>query len=420
MKTYATLVLGCKVNDYEASYIEEQLNQDYRKVSFKEKADIYLIFTCAVTNVAEAKSRKYINQARRQNPEAYIAAIGCYVQSASEDVFSNVDLLVGTSDKSHIKDYIDKGYRGSIVKNLDDICFETMPINNYSRKDRAFLKIQDGCNQYCSFCIIPYARGKERSAKHEDLIKQAQQLARHSKEIVLTGIHTGRYDDGEYNLTHLLRDLCQIEGLERIRLSSIEVTELSDELLQLMSVETKIAPHLHIPLQSGSNRILKKMARPYTTQDFFKRCEDIRKLIPDILISTDLIVGYPTENEEDQLETLAFLKKMQFSFLHVFPYARKSGTAADREKDFINGNVVKGRIKQINDQQKDIRKNYLLKLVGKTLSVFVEEQDNENSKGYSAEYLPVVFKGECQRGNIVPVLIKGIIDENLFGEVICN
>jgi len=417
MRTYATLVLGCKVNDYEASYVEQEMNKDYQKVSFKERADIYLIFTCAVTNVAEAKSRKYIHQARRLNPDAYIVAIGCYVQTGKIDEFKDVDLLIGTGEKAKIKSLIDEAYKGSRVKDLKNIEFEEMFLHSYQRKDRAFLKIQDGCNQYCSFCVIPYARGQERSAKHELVIKQAQELVKQTPEIVLTGIHTGRYDDGVMHLSDLLKELVKIEDLKTLRLSSIEVTELPEELIQLLVKEEKLANHLHIPLQSGSDNILEKMIRPYDCDYFYEKVSHIRELIPDINISTDLIVGFPNESEEDFLETLNFIKKVKFGFIHVFPYARKKGTSADKMSGFVKPEIVKERIKKVNEVQKEIRKQCLKEYIGKEVEVFVENEIGEYKNGYCKQYFPVSFKGECSTGSIVNVKIVGSDDDSLKGEL---
>ncbi|MBR2552922.1 MAG: radical SAM protein, partial [Erysipelotrichaceae bacterium] len=283
MKTYATLVLGCKVNDYEAAYIEQEMDRDYRKVSFKETADIYIIFSCAVTNIAEGKTRKFIRQARRLNPDAYIAVVGCYVQTdPNASVFEEVDLLIGSRGKKDLKQLIDQGVRSKEVGKLDGITFEDMPLEDYGRKDRAFLKIQDGCNQFCAYCIIPYARGRERSARHEDVIEQAKRFAESTSEIVLTGIHTGRYFDGEYHLLDLLKELVKIEKLQTIRLSSIEITEIPDAMIDFMAQEPKIAPHLHIPLQAGCDRTLKEMNRPYTTEFFKEKTDYIRSKIPHI------------------------------------------------------------------------------------------------------------------------------------------
>ena len=228
------MVLGCKVNDYEATYVRERMNRHFEEVSFKDPADIYLIFTCCVTNTAEAKTRKFIHDARRRNPDAYIAAVGCLSQIRPEhEVFSDVDLLIGSDQKDQIVDLILENRKTNLVKKEISPQFENLFIHSYPTKSRAFMKIEDGCNQFCSYCIIPYARGRQRSANHIKLLQEARELAAQHKEIVLTGIHTGRYHDGEYDLYHLLKDLCEIEDLQTIRLSSIEITEISVTLKRL-------------------------------------------------------------------------------------------------------------------------------------------------------------------------------------------
>ena len=263
MKTYAMMILGCKVNDYEATFVRENMNRYFKELDFKQKADIYLIFTCCVTNTAEAKTRKFIHSARRNNPEAYVAAIGCLSQIKSDsEVFKDVDLIVGSDEKDRIVDLIVSGIKMNTVHDKISTEFEDLFIRSYPSKSRSFLKIQDGCNQFCSYCIIPYSRGRERSGRHERILEEAKELVKTNKEIVLTGIHTGRYNDGEYDLCRLLKDLSEIEGLETIRLSSIEITEITDEIIELMKKCEKIAHHLHIPVQSCNDDILKMMKRP--------------------------------------------------------------------------------------------------------------------------------------------------------------
>ncbi|MBQ2233059.1 MAG: tRNA (N(6)-L-threonylcarbamoyladenosine(37)-C(2))-methylthiotransferase MtaB, partial [Erysipelotrichaceae bacterium] len=348
IKTYAMMVLGCKVNDYEATYVRENMNKYFSETDFKSKADIYLIFTCCVTNTAEAKTRKFIHAARRNNPDAYIAAIGCLSQIKSDsEVFEDVDLIIGSDSKDKIVDLILEGVKKNVVSKEISKDFEDLYIASYPTKSRSFLKIQDGCNQFCSYCIIPYSRGRERSGDHTKILQEARTLAKTNKEIVLTGIHTGRYNDGEYDLYHLLKDLCEIEELKTIRLSSIEITEINDSIIQLMKENEKLAHHLHIPVQTCSNAILKAMRRPYTIEEYIDRVEFIRSQIPAISISTDLIVGFPNENEMEFEETLENLRKIAFSFIHVFPYSRKAGTSADKMEGHIDPRIKKERVKQV-------------------------------------------------------------------------
>ena len=407
MKTYAMMVLGCKVNDYEATYVRERMNRHFQEVSFKDIADIYLIFTCCVTNTAEAKTRKFIHDARRRNPDAYIAAIGCLSQIRPEhEVFQDVDLLVGSENKDKIVDLILENERKNLVRKQIGTEFEDLFIGSYPTKSRAFMKIEDGCDQFCSYCIIPYARGRQRSGDHRLLLEEAKKLAESHREIVLTGIHTGRYDDGEYDLYHLLKDLCKIDGLETIRLSSIEITEISDEIIDLMKNDPKLATHLHIPVQSMDDGILERMRRPYTVREYLDRIRYIRSQIPEISISTDLIVGFPQEDEESFQRTLNNLMEAEFSFIHVFPYSRKSGTLADKMDGHIDPKIKKQRVGKVMEKDRILRKRYRDRFLGKDVDVLIERTDDSCSYGYSKQYLYVRIPGIYPLGEIRKVRIE--------------
>ena len=406
MKTYAMMILGCKVNDYEAHALKEKMDVDYKEVSFKEKADIYIIFSCCVTNVAESKTRKFIHQCKRNNPDAYVCVVGCYAQTNdAHEVFDEVDLIIGSKYKDKIKDYIDRDLKANKVEDLEDVEFEYLSLHEYKDKTRAFLKVQDGCNQFCSYCIIPYARGHERSAKLEDVVAEAKTLVKTTKEIVLTGIHTGRYFDGEHHLIDLLKALLEIDGLETIRLSSIEVTEVTDEIIDLMASTDRIAPHLHIPLQAGSNTILEAMNRPYNVKEFEERIAYIRKKVPSVSISTDLIVAFPNESDELFNETLETLKRIRFNFIHVFPYSRKHGTKADKMSGHFNNDIKKARVKAVMDLEARISAEIEDTYVGKTVKVLVERNDGTNSFGHSKEYLLVEIKGVVESNELIEVEI---------------
>ena len=412
MKTYGMMVLGCKVNDYEATYVRENMNRHFTEVSFKDKADIYLIFTCCVTNMAEAKTRKFIHAARRNNPDSYIVAIGCLSQiKGDSEVFDDVDLIIGSDDKDRIVDLVLENVRVNNVHEKIDSSFEHLFIESYETKSRSFLKVQDGCNQFCSYCIIPYARGRERSGDHKILLKEAEVLAKKNKEIVLTGIHTGRYNDGEYDLYSLLNDLCQIRELETIRLSSIEITEISDQIIELMSENDKLAPHLHIPVQSLDDHILKAMNRPYSVEEYKSRISYIRSRIKDIAISTDLIVGFPGETDEYFENTLDNIKDIEYSFIHIFPYSRKSNTAADKMSDHIDPQVKKARLKTVETLQAEYTKKYHDRFLGKQVKVLVEKVQNGYSYGYSKEYIYTKINSALSVGDIYNVIIDGTSDE---------
>ena len=413
MKTYAMMILGCKVNDYEATYVRENMNKHFKEVSFKQLADIYLIFTCCVTNTAEAKTRKFIHDARRRNPNGYICTVGCLSQiKPNEDVFSDVDLVIGSDKKDKIVDYILENIKENKVDKTISTEFEDLFIEKYPNKSRAFLKIQDGCNQFCSYCVIPYSRGRERSANHSDVINQAKQLSKSTKEIVLTGIHTGRYNDGEYNLFKLLSELVKIDDLKTVRLSSIEITEISDEIIELIKTSDKLAHHLHIPVQSCCNSVLKNMHRPYTIEEFIDRVNYIRQQIPDISISTDLIVGFPQESNDDFNDVLDKLKQIKFSFIHVFPYSRKTGTLADKMQGHIDPRIKKQRVNEVIQLEKDITNEYINGFIDRDVTVLIERNIDGYSYGYTKQYFYCKIKGNYNIGDLITInLTKDMLNE---------
>lgn len=419
MKSFAMMVLGCKVNDYEATYLRNQMLTKYKEVSFKEIADIYIIFTCCVTNTAESKTRKMLHHARNMNKDAYVVAIGCLSQIKGNDKeFDDVDLIVGSSKKDEVFDKINEHFIGNITEKLENPVFEKLFIDNYPKKSRSFLKIQDGCNQYCSYCIIPYARGNERSCDHLELIKQAQILSKINHELVLTGIHTGRYNDNGYKLIDLLKDLIKIEDLKTIRLSSIELNEVNDEIIDLMKNNHKIAHHLHIPIQSGSDTILKLMNRPYNIDQFIKRINYIREMIPDISISTDLIVGFPEESEELFNETINNLRKIKFSFIHVFPFASKKGTKAAKLSNQIDNNIKKQRVNTIINIQKEYTLEFKKSFIGKKADLLIEKSDDKYVYGYIKQYFYMKALGNKKVGELVKIIIDEVNDEEVIGHVI--
>ncbi len=416
MKRYAMMVLGCKVNDYEAHSLKDRLDKEYQEVKFNEEADIYIIFTCCVTNVAEAKTRKFIHRVKREHPDAYLVVVGCYVQARHDaQVLKDIDLIVGSQYKDKIKEYIDQGIKADLYKEEIDRHFETLPLNTYKGKTRSFLKVQDGCDQYCSYCVIPYARGHERSGDIDELYHQAKVLSEHSKEIVLTGIHTGRYKDKGNKLSDLIARLEKIETIETIRLSSIEVTEVDDDIIRHIK-EGKLAPHLHIPLQAGSDTVLKDMHRPYTIEEYKRRIFKIKEEVPEILISTDLIVGYPTETDELFEETLENLKDLRFSFIHCFPYAKKSGTKAALLKD-LGTDIKKERARRVAALDVKIARELQDSYLNKTLEVLIEEKKEGFSFGHSKEYLPLYVMGDHPSGDLLKIKVIKVKDGKMIGEV---
>ena len=400
MTTFAIATLGCKVNTYESQgYESALLEKGYEQVSFKEKADVYIINTCAVTNTAGSKSRQKVHAAIALNPEALIAVVGCYAQTASEQLEqdANIDILLGSDGKSRLADMIEEGLRKKRPQKLiHDVrkvnVFEALPIHRFEHQTRAFLKIQDGCNQFCSYCIIPFARGAERSLPEDEVLAIARSLSESGhREIVLSGIHTGRYGNGiNSSLCQLMKRMVkEIPKLQRIRISSIEMNEITDELLEFIKGEEKIARHLHIPVQSANTTVLKNMNRPYTIAWFMERVDYIRSLIPDISISSDVITGFPQESEEQFQDTLDNIARMRLSFLHVFPYSRRDHTAAAQMSGHLENKIKKERASRLANLSKQLYTAYKQNFIGKEVSVIFEKEKDGKLIGHSSEYLEV-------------------------------
>lgn len=414
MPTYAVCTLGCKVNTFEAQAVSSALkSKGLAEVDFKEKADVYCIFTCAVTNTAESKSRKMISQALRRNPNAIMCVVGCLVQIHPDDMkdADRIDLLVGSSGKEMIADRIMELLKERRqIREIKDVRkeaeFEGLFTDQFAHQTRAYLKVQDGCNQFCSYCVIPYARGKERSIDPVLAIRQAKVLSENHREIVLAGIHTGRYGR-EYGtpLHQLMKDMLnECPKLERLRISSIEISEITDEFLDLMASDSRVARHLHIPVQSGCDAVLKRMNRPYTTEEFLKRTDEIRQRIPNISISTDLIVGFQSESDEEFEETMSFLKKADFSFVHCFPFSMKNGTTAQHIGKAVNDQIKKQRAQRVAEWSEASKKSYELSFIGKEIDVLIEKTEDQTGTGHSSEYVPVKVFGDVEKNTVVRVL----------------
>lgn len=430
MKTFAIATLGCKVNTFESeSYIESLISSGYQLVDFKDPADIYIINTCSVTNTAASKSRQKIHQAIRQNADAMICVVGCYVQTNQDELndIDRIDLLIGAKHKSKLVEYIQQGQGNPDINDQRDMMFEHLPLKHYNHQTRAFLKIQDGCDQFCSYCIIPYARGNERWAPSDDLIEMAKGLVGNGhKEIVLSGIHIGRYGkDGSHDLSHLLKRLIdEVDGLQRVRLSSIEITEITPQLLDLMTSSEKIVRHLHVPLQSGCDTVLKRMNRPYTSDEFYDRIQDIRQRFPLISISTDVIVGFVGESEEEFQTTMAFVEKCRFSFMHVFPYSMRANTAAATMSGHLDANTKKTRARVLIEKSNQLKIRYDMQFVNKEVAVLFESFQKGIATGHTGEYVLVSvisdesLNNQCHRvwithhkqGRNYGVLVKKAVD----------
>lgn len=418
--------LGCKVNIYESEYVEELLkNHGYTIVPFDEIADIYIINTCSVTNESDRKSRKMIHQAKKRNDKAVIVVMGCYSQTHADRI--DADIIIGSQDKSKILEYLDQYFSHSeAIKKLYDVreetFFEAMNIHHFDNHTRAFVKIQDGCNAFCSYCIIPYARGRARSKKYEDVVSEVSELVLNGyQEIVLTGIHTGRYgqDLENMNLEKLLRRLVEIPNIYRIRLSSIEVNEVTDGIIDLMKSSPVIARHLHIPLQSGSGKILRKMNRCYDVAEFEKKIQKIREIDPDISLTTDLIVGFPGETEEDFLETLETLKRIHFTKIHTFPYSKRENTPASVMKDQVDGTVKKRRVKEVLKLSSEMERAFYEKYLGRTLSGLSECSKKGEVSILTSNYIQVSVEGDIPNNQRCLVKITKIDEQQkVYGEFV--
>jgi len=401
MKFYI-YTLGCKVNSYESRIMTEDLiNAGY--VEEKDNnipADIYIINTCSVTNTADSKSLKLIRQAIKKNKDAIIVVCGCLAQAKPETVnIEGVDIVIGNKNKSKVSEYINEYVKNKNKKtdiyDISNVEFETMKLNNFD-KTRAFIKIQDGCNNFCAYCIIPYTRGSVRSKPREDILNEIDHLTLNGhKEIVLTGIHTGNYGSefDNYDFADLLNEIVKIKKLSRIRISSIEITELNDRVLEIIKNNNVLVDHLHIPLQSGSDEILKLMNRKYDTKYFIEKINKIRKIRPDISITTDVIVGFPNETDKNFNETIETIKKVDFSKLHVFPYSKREGTKAATMEGQIKEEVKKQRVMELLKLSKELENKYMNKFIGKILTFIPEVYKDGYLIGHTGNYLLIKLKG---------------------------
>ena len=412
--------LGCKVNAYETEYVLELFKKKgYEIVS--NDADIYVINTCSVTNTSDSKSRKIINKVVRENPNAIVVVMGCMIEAHKDYENKDVSLILGNKDKSKVVDLVEEYIKEKNKKKLlfDDFDseFEDMFIDKMSSHTRAFVKIQDGCENFCSYCIIPYTRGRQRSKKKETVLKEISTLVNNGyQEIVLTGIHTGHYgSDIETTFPELLEEIVRIKGLKRLRISSIEITELNDAFLDVLKKYPIIVSHMHIPLQAGSDTILKAMNRKYLKKYFKEKIEKIRSIRRDISITTDVIVGFPGETEKLFQETLDFVKEIGFAKVHVFPYSVRKGTKAETMPNQVSEVVKKERVKRLIALSSELEKEYMDKFIGKTLDVLVEKCEDNKSIGYSDNYLRVIIDREYDVNTIQKVKIIKRIDTNLEG-----
>lgn len=402
--------LGCKVNTYESEFIISLFkNRGYEIASFDDECDIYIVNTCTVTNNSDRKDRKIINSIK--NKDACKVVCGCFVESAKEYDFSDIDVVIGNYNKSNIVDLVEENLKTGkqiIAKeNIMTVPFEDMEISYVETRTRAFVKIQDGCENYCSYCIIPFVRGRCRSKKKDVILEEISSLVNNGyNEIVLTGIHTGNYGvDLGTCFSDLLEDILKISGLKRLRISSIEITELDDKFFKLLE-NPILCNHLHVPLQSGSDRILKLMNRKYDKKEYLSVINKIRSIRPDISITTDVIVGFPGENSDDFNECLSFVKEVNFAKVHVFPYSKRNGTKAARMGGHIDGNTKKERTKELLELSDKLEKEYYNSCIDKKEQVLIEKIENGYAYGHTSNYLYLKVSGNYEENHLYDVVVS--------------
>lgn len=431
----AFATLGCRVNVYESEAMTEKfIREGYEVVDFSEKADVYVINTCSVTNMGDKKSRQIIGRARRQNSEAIIAAVGCYSQIAPKEVSSieGVDVVLGTRNKGDIVYFVNKAKEerkpqievSGVLKNKK---FENLKIEDYREKTRAFLKIQDGCNRFCTYCLIPYTRGAVCSKDFKVVLNEIKQLAEHGfKEIILSGIHTASYGldlEGNVTLISLLEEIENIDGIERVRIGSIEPAFFTPEVVEKIKNMKKLCPQFHLSLQSGCTSTLKRMNRRYTADEYEEIVKVLRDNLKDVSITTDVIVGFPGETEEEFNETYEFLKRNKLTKTHIFKFSPRTGTKAHDMENQIDGKIKEERSKKLIALNKINEREFTKALVGRTMDVLIEQEVKGEEgiyEGYTRNYVKVHVKGisEKEIGKIINVKILEEKGDYSIGNVV--
>ena len=414
------LTLGCKVNQYETNGMIQRFKEHgYDIVEFDDKADIYIINTCTVTNMSDRKSRQFLRQAKKNNPDSVVVAVGCYVQVSKDELeqIPEINLCLGTNDKTQIVEFVEKyidekNKKEELDNILYDANFEDFGSVTYTEKTRAVIKVQDGCDRFCSYCIIPFARGKVRSRKPESVIQEIKEIAKSGiKEVVVTGIHVASYGRDfkeDYRLIDLLEEINRIDGIERIRLGSIEPLLITEDFMERLIKLEKVCHHFHLSLQSGCTETLKRMNRRYTAEEFEVIVERLRKYYQDVILTTDIIVGFPKESEEEFECTYEYLKKINFYKMHVFKYSPRKGTKASEMPEQIPGDIKEIRSKRLLELSDNNETRFLDSYIGKTVEVLFEECDEQGYyKGHTANYIMVKVKSEEDLSNkIVNVVVR--------------
>ena len=434
MRTAALHNLGCKVNSYETEAMQQLLEEaGYEIVPFHEKADVYIINTCSVTNIADRKSRQMLHRAKKQNPDAVVVAAGCYVQAAAEELKEDlaVDVIIGNNKKQDLvpilEEYFkDKSDSSHVIEISETHEYERLSIHKIADHTRAFLKVQDGCNQFCSYCIIPYTRGRVRSRRPDEVVAEVRELAAAGyQEVVLTGIHLSSYgvdfkeEEKKENLLSLIKQVHEVEGIRRIRLGSLEPRIITEEFAQALASMPKFCPHFHLSLQSGCDKTLKRMNRHYTTEEYAAGCEILRRYFDNPAITTDVIVGFPGETEEEFEETKAFLERIGFYEMHIFKYSRRAGTRADRMPDQIPEQVKSVRSEILLKLEKQMSKAYRESFLGRNKTVLLEEKTEINGReymiGHTMEYVKAVVPYEENLKNkMAEGVLKGVLNDDVL------
>lgn len=427
MKKVALHNLGCKVNSYETEAMSQLLaNAGYEIVSFSEKADVYIVNTCSVTNMADRKSRQMLHKAKKMNEDAIVVATGCYVQTASEKIAEDlsIDIIVGNNKKKEIVEILQEYFREHKKNYVIDINktdeYEDLEIATVTEHTRAHLKIQDGCNNFCSYCIIPYARGRIRSRKMDSIKDELERLANNGfKEVVFTGINLSCYDDNGKKLIDVIELAENTEGIERIRLGSLDPEVVTEEFAHRLSKVTKICPHFHLSMQSGCDTTLKAMNRHYTSEEYYNKCMLLREKFINPAFTTDVIVGFPQESDEDYAITREFVKKVGFSELHVFKYSRRDGTVAAKMIGQVDETIKSKRSEDLISVGESLKENYRKEKIGEKVSVLFEEEKEINGikyqVGHTKEYIEVAVETkENLAGKIEEVFLKDFIDNEIM------
>ena len=429
MKKVAFYTLGCKVNQYETEAMLELFEKEgYEKAETEDYADVYVINTCTVTHMSDRKSRQYIRRMKKKKPDAIIAVVGCYSQVSPEEILSidEVNLVMGTNDRKKIVEEVKKIDASRKVSTVDDImkvkAFEEIEINKTNGKTRAFMKIQDGCDRYCSYCIIPYARGRVRSRDLESIVKEVENLASNGyKEVVLTGIHVASYGkdikDSDIKLLDVIKQINDIEGIERIRLSSVEPILFTDEFVEAVSTMDKVCPHYHLSLQSGCDETLKRMKRRYTTEEYKAIVDRLRAAIPNVSITTDVIVGFPGETNEEFDKTYEFLKDIELTHMHVFKYSPRKGTPAATMENQVDPSTKHDRSEKLLQLNEENFNKFGQKMLDKEFNVLFEQKVGDNKyEGLTENYVKVIVESDNDISEqILKVKIKDVKNEFLEG-----